>query len=154
MLGNVREAAGDEVHLPGQPGRPPRRDADRDDQGHRRPTASRPRPSSARRRGPSSTTRPTQTGLYHARWEPDGLLPFAVNLFDARESDLAPRGLVPDGVPADQADAYKIKIGYNPVAGTADHPAQSARTGGGRCAVLALVVVLVEWYIYNRRVYI
>ena len=45
-------------------------------------------------------------------------MPFAVNQFDARESDIAPRGLVPEGTPPDKADAYKIKIGYNPVAGT------------------------------------
>ncbi len=93
------------------------------------------------------------TGLYHARWEPSGLLPFAVNLFDFRESDLAPRGLVPEGVPEGQAESYKIKIGYNPVAGTRQtRDIQQDWWKWFACA--ALGVLLVEWYIYNKRVYI
>ena len=93
------------------------------------------------------------TGLYHARWEPSGLLPFAVNLFDFRESDLAPRGLVPDGVPESQAEAYKIKIGYNPVAGTRQTQ-EKQQDWWKWFACAALGVLLVEWYIYNKRVYI
>ncbi|MGC8641307.1 MAG: vWA domain-containing protein [Isosphaeraceae bacterium] len=93
------------------------------------------------------------TGLYHARWEPDGMLPFAVNLFDFRESDLAPRGLVPEGVPDSQADAYKIKIGYNAVASTSRvEPKKQDWWRWFACA--ALGVLLIEWYIYNKRVYI
>jgi len=93
------------------------------------------------------------TGLYHARWEPSGLLPFAVNLFDLRESDLAPRGLVPDGVLESQAEGYKIKIGYNPVAGT--QQTQDKQQGWWKWfACGALGVLLLEWYIYNKRVYI
>ena len=93
------------------------------------------------------------TGLYHARWEPKGMLPFAVNLFDFRESDLAPRGLVPDGVPENQAEAYKIKIGYTPVVGT--RQTQDKQQDWWKWfACGALGVLLVEWYIYNKRVYI
>ncbi len=93
------------------------------------------------------------TGLYHARWGADGGLAFAVNQFDPRESDLAPRGLVPEGVPPAQADAYKIKIGYSPVAGTRSQK-PSRKDWWKPLAGLALGVVLLEWYIDNRRVYI
>ncbi len=92
-------------------------------------------------------------GLYHAHWGNDGALPFAVNLFDSRESDLAPRGLVPEGTPPDQQDPYKIKIGYTPVAGTRKS-APAERSWWPYFAGLMLAVVLFEWYVYNRRVYI
>ncbi len=94
-----------------------------------------------------------KTGIYLAQWEPKGLLPFAVNLFDARESDLAPRGLVPEGAPTRMAEAYKIKIGYNPVTGTQKPPVVQ-KDIWWYFALLALGVLLVEWYVYNRRVYI
>ena len=94
-----------------------------------------------------------KAGLYLASWEPKGLLPFAVNLFDFRESDLAPRGLVPEGAPASTAESYKIKIGYNPVTGT-QKPAKVQKDIWWYLALLVLGVLLVEWYIYNRRVYI
>ena len=94
-----------------------------------------------------------KTGIYLAHWEPKGLLPFAVNLFDARESDLAPRGLVPEGAPESMAESYKIKIGYNPVTGT-QKPATVQKDIWWWLALGALGVLLVEWYIYNRRVYV
>ena len=94
-----------------------------------------------------------KAGLYLARWDKDGRLPFAVNLFDFRESDLAPRGLVPEGVPTSQAESYKIKIGYNPVTGT-QKPARVQKDIWWYFALLVLGVLLVEWYVYNRRVYI
>jgi len=152
VLGNSRETSGDEVHLPGQnvvlrleaPG------------------------GSVKVAGPDGVvidtiTRSPQgtyvfgkadrTGVYHTRWEPSGLLPFAVNAFDFRESDIAPRGLVPEGTPPEKADAYKIKIGYNPVKGTrASRP--SRKDWWVPFAAAALVVLLVEWYVYNRRVYV
>ncbi len=93
------------------------------------------------------------TGVYQATWEPKGLLPFAVNLFDTRESDLAPRGLVPEGAPESMAESYEIKIGYNPVVGT-QKPAQVQKDVWWWLALGALGVLLVEWYIYNRRVYV
>ena len=49
--------------------------------------------------------------------------------------------------------SYKIKIGYNPVAGT-QKPATVQKDIWWWLALLALGVLLVEWYIYNRRVYI
>ena len=93
------------------------------------------------------------TGIYHALWEPNGKLPFTVNLFDFRESDLAPRGLVPEGTPESQAESYEIKIGYTAVAGTqqtTDVKHEWWKWFAGAC----LAVLLFEWYIYNRRVYI
>ena len=121
-LGNVREGAGDEVAEPGRPVVLHAETASRDDHGHLgRRTAGRDR-ARAPPRGRSSSTRPTRPASILAQWEPNGLLPFAVNLFDARESDLAPRGLVPEGAPTSMAEAYKIKIGYNPVTGTQKPP--------------------------------
>jgi hypothetical protein len=93
------------------------------------------------------------TGIYQARWQPSGFLPFAVNLFDFRESDLAPRGLVPAGVPESQEEAYKIKIGYNPVVGT-QQTKDVKQDWWKYFAGAALAVLLLEWYIYNKRVYI
>jgi hypothetical protein len=151
-MGNVREGAGEEV---AEPGRPIILHAE---------TASRTikvTPSAGGdvetvARSPQGTfvySRAATTGVYLAQWEPNGLLPFAVNLFDARESDLAPRGLVPEGAPASMAESYKIKIGYNPVAGT-QKPPVVRKDIWWYFALLVLGVLLVEWYIYNRRVYI
>ncbi len=64
---------------------------------------------------------------------------FAVNLFDSRESDLLPR--------------EKLEIGYEEVEATTDK--QSTRIEMWRwMLVLALGVLLFEWYIYNKRVYL
>ena len=76
-----------------------------------------------------------------------------MNLFDARESDLASRGIVPDGAPATMAESYKIKIGYTPVAGT-QKPPVVRKDIWWYFALLVLGVLLVEWYVYNRRVFI
>ena len=152
-LGNVRESRpARRSHSPGQPvvlraetpGKTSRSP---------RPTAGRPRPSTRTPQGTFVYNQADTTGLYHARWEPDGLLPFAVNLFDFRESDLAPRGLVPEGVPESQADAYKIKIGYNPVVGT-QQPMDRKQDWWKCLAGAVLAVLLFEWYIYNKRVYV
>ena len=101
----------------------------------------------------SSSTRPTRPASIVARWEPKGLLPFAVNLFDSRESDLAPRGLVPEGVPESMAEVVQDQDRLQP-----GHRHPEARDGAERHLVVAgpgaLGVLLVEWYIYNRRVYI
>jgi hypothetical protein len=64
---------------------------------------------------------------------------FAINLFDQRESDIAPR--------------QELQIGHNPV--VADAKVSRAQKEFWRWLVLAaLAVLLGEWYIYNRRVYI
>ena len=83
-----------------------------------------------------------RSGLYQARWGSDDGTDFAVNLFDPRESDLATRG-------ADQA----IQIGNTAV--TDVRRSAPARLDWWKpLAVLALGVLLFEWFIYNRRVFI
>jgi len=151
-LGNVREGSGDEVRSPGRPVILRAETLGKD------LLVTSASGSAAERlaRTPQGSfvyNQAATTGLYHARWEPTGLLPFAVNLFDLRESDLAPRGLVPDGVPESQAEGYKIKIGYNPVAGT-QQTQDKQQDWWKWFACGALGVLLVEWYIYNKRVYI
>jgi hypothetical protein len=151
-LGNVREGAGEEI---AQPGHPIVLRAET--------TAASIKVTSAAggdvetlARSPQGTfvySKANKTGVYVAQWEPKGLLPFAVNLFDARESDLAPRGLVPDGTPGSLAESYKIKIGHNPVTGS-QKAATIRKDVWWIFALLVLGVLLLEWYIYNRRVYI
>jgi hypothetical protein len=151
VVGNARDSAGEEVHAPGVPVQlRPETIAD---------TVKVAGPDGL----PADLKRTPQgmfvyndanaTGLYHVTWAPSGATTFAVNQFDTLESDLAPRGLVPDGTPAAEADKYKIKIGYIAVASTRK-AAAVPRDWWKPIAVLALCVVLVEWYIYNRRVYI
>jgi hypothetical protein len=151
-LGNARESAADEVHAPGQSvvlraENAPTSLTIIDPKG--KTSAPIPRTS----QGTFLFNDANLTGVYHAKWEPKGSQAFAVNQFDLRESDLAPRGLVPEGTPPDQADAYKIKIGYNPVAGTR-RSIVAPQEWWKVLAVIALGVVCFEWYVYNRRVYI
>ncbi len=64
---------------------------------------------------------------------------FAVNLFDGAESNIAPR-------PA-------VQIGYDEVSGEASW--EGARLELWKPLLLAVLCVLcLEWYIYNRRVYV
>jgi hypothetical protein len=64
---------------------------------------------------------------------------FAVNLFDSRESDLTP--------------AEQIDIGHEEV--KAKEGKQAARQELWKWLLLgAIGVLLFEWYIYNRRVYL
>jgi hypothetical protein len=151
VLGNGRASSGDELHLPEQPVQ-------------LRAEGLTDKIQVAEPDGKSeSITRSTQgtfifngahtTGLYQARWGQNQTQSFAVNLFDPRESDLAPRGLVPDGVPESMADTYKIKIGFNPIA-SASRSIPARHDWWKPIALIALGVVLLEWYIYNRRVYI
>jgi hypothetical protein len=151
-LGNVREGAGEEVALPGRPVTLHAETASREIT----VTPADGKVPETVARSPQGTfiyNHADKAGTYLARWEPNGLLPFAVNLFDLRESDLASRGLVPDGTPSSMAESYKIKIGYNPVTGT-QKPTPVQKDIWWYFALLVLGVLLVEWYIYNRRVYI
>jgi hypothetical protein len=94
-----------------------------------------------------------KTGVYLAEWEPKGQLPVAVNLFSPRESDLATRGMIPAGTPESAQEGYKIKIGYNPVTAVKQAP-PIQKDIWWYFALLILGVLVVEWYVYNRRVYI
>jgi hypothetical protein len=151
-LGNVHEGTGDEV---AEPGRPVTLHAETV---HREITVAAPDGSPPERisRSPQGSfiyNDAKKTGVYLARWEPNGKLPFSVNLFDFRESDLAPRGLVPEGAPASTAESYKVKIGYNSISGT-NRPPNVRKDIWWYFALLVLGVLLFEWYIYNRRVYV
>jgi hypothetical protein len=80
-------------------------------------------------------------GVYELQAAGKTIKRFAVNLFDGNESEIRPR---PDGT---------LKIGYVDVHG------QSRWEPGRRelwriLLVLALGGLLLEWYIYNRRVYL
>jgi hypothetical protein len=66
---------------------------------------------------------------------------FAVNLFDSAESDIKPR---PEN---------SIRIGYVEVKGKT-HWEVARRESWKILLLAALVVLLFEWYIYNRRVYL
>ena len=86
-------------------------------------------------------SRTDELGIYEVR-EGSGqkvAQQFAVNLFDARESNLTP--------------AERIDIGHEEVkAQTGKH---AARKETWRWLLLgALCVLIFEWYIYNRRVYL
>jgi von Willebrand factor type A domain/Aerotolerance regulator N-terminal len=151
-LGNVREGTGEELAQPGRPVPIRAETASRTIT----VTSANGRTTEEVPRSPQGTfiyNKADSTGVYLATWEPQGMLPFVVDLFDTRESDLAPRGLVPEGAPLSLAEAYKIKIGYNPVTGSSEQP--TAKKDLWRwLSVLVLCVLLLEWYIYNRRVYI
>jgi hypothetical protein len=151
-MGNVREGIGDETRSPGRQMVLRAETLGKD----LTVTSADGRSTERLARTPQGTfvyNQAKTTGLYHARWDPNGMLPFAVNLFDFRESDLAPRGLVPEGVSDSQAENYKIKIGYTAVTSTGRvEPKKQDWWRWFACA--ALGVLLLEWYIYNKRVYI
>lgn len=68
---------------------------------------------------------------------------FAVNLFDASESDILPR----DGL------ENPIQVGPMEITSSANFEATRQETWK-ILLILALLLLLLEWYIYNRRVYI
>ncbi|HEV2971531.1 MAG TPA: VWA domain-containing protein, partial [Pirellulales bacterium] len=82
-----------------------------------------------------------QLGVYEVREAGKATQQFAVNLFDSRESDIRAR------------TEGSIKIGFSEV--TAQSRWEPARREIWKfLLVLALGVLLFEWYIYNRRVYL
>jgi hypothetical protein len=77
-------------------------------------------------------------GIYQVKWGEKNTRPFAVNLLDAEESNLQPRTQVSIG--AEQIMAGEVH----------GRPREI-----WKWVVLAgLILLLLEWYIYNRRVYI
>lgn len=152
VLGNSRDSAGDDVHLPGQNVTLRAEDAT----GEVKVYGPDGKLAETLTKSPQGTyvfSRTGKSGIYHARWDKNGLLPFTVNQFDFRESDIAPRGLVPEGTPADKADNYRIKIGYNAVASTKTTK-NTPKDWWMPFAMAALGVLLIEWYVYNKRVYV
>jgi hypothetical protein len=151
VVGNARDSAGEEVHAPGQPVQ--LRPETINDKIRVAMPSGKAEDLKRSPQGGFVYNDADASGLYHVTWSPSGAQTFAVNQFDARESDLAPRGLVPPGTPPEQVDKYKIKIGYNPVNST-KNSVIAPRDWWKPIAVAALMVVLFEWYVYNRRVYI
>lgn len=82
-----------------------------------------------------------ELGVYEVDEGDDAVGHFAVNLFNAEESNIRP--------PEDNS----VSIGHVDIAGQS--VPRIARTQGWRWLLLAgLVVLIAEWYIYNRRVYL
>jgi hypothetical protein len=79
-----------------------------------------------------------RVGIYQVRWDGRVQRSFAVNLLDSAESDLTPRS--------------SIDIGDERIAAGATRA--TPRDVWKWVALAALLLLLVEWYIYNRRVYI
>ncbi len=80
-----------------------------------------------------------QTGIYTVEESGQPARYFAVNLFDAAESQIEPRAAV--------------EIGYDKVLGQASW--EGGRVELWKPLLLAVLCVLcLEWYIYNRRVYV
>lgn len=95
-LGNALEAGGNDNHQPGQPV-VLRADSEADSIEVTAPD----RTSKTLKRSMQGTfidNDANQTGVCHGRRGRGGALTCVVNLFDARESNLAPRGLAPDGL--------------------------------------------------------
>jgi hypothetical protein len=88
-----------------------------------------------------SFSRTDELGVYEVRFGGKVIQRFAVNLFDSEESDIRTR--LPDAIKIGQA-AVVGQRGWEP-----------ARRELWRFILLAaLGVLLFEWYIYNRRVYV
>jgi hypothetical protein len=79
-----------------------------------------------------------RVGIYQVRWDGKLQRSFAVNLLDSAESDVVPRP--------------SIDIGDERIAAGETH--STPRDMWKWVALIALILLLVEWYIYNRRVYI
>ncbi|HZT83407.1 MAG TPA: VWA domain-containing protein [Gemmataceae bacterium] len=77
-------------------------------------------------------------GVYQVKWDGQVQRSFAVNLLDGDESNIEPR--------------QEIDIGAQKVA--AGEVQKAPREIWKWVALAALVLLLVEWYIYNRRVYV
>ncbi len=90
-------------------------------------------------------------GIYQVYQGGEVVRRFAVNLFDREESDVALRVSETGG---DSLNAVeKLTIGYVEVAARTPNADIRKELWKG-LLVLALVVLILEWYIYNRRVYI
>lgn len=101
--------------------------------------------------GRASITTSSSQGVFSVNQNEKLIDLFAVDLFNARESDLSTRGLAPLGAPGPIAEKYQIKIGFTPVTGKGntsgiDSPLWKI------AALFGLLVLIVEWFVYNRRV--
>lgn len=91
-------------------------------------------------------------GVYDVRRHDEVIERFAVNLFDRQESDVRLRpSQDEEGATALPAD---IRIGFYDVKPTIKEQAPARKELWKLVLVGALVVLVIEWYIYNRRVYL
>jgi hypothetical protein len=92
-----------------------------------------------------------QPGIYQVRQGDQVIQRFAVNLFDRAESDVRVRPTQdPESQTVRPAD---IRIGHVDVAAAVGR-APSRQEMWKTLLAAALFVLLLEWYIYNRRVYL
>jgi hypothetical protein len=144
VLGNVSDAAGEETVQPGQP------KTLRPDMAIKEVEVAPPGPKgmpdgSGKAEVLKRGTRPDFTygstehvGVYEVRWGGKPQRNFAVNLLDADESNIEPR--------------MEIQIGQDSI--KAGEARGTPRDTWKWVALGALALLLLEWYIYNRRVYI
>ena len=82
-----------------------------------------------------------ELGVYTVQESDRELRRFAVNLFDRQESNLVPR--------SDES----IRLGHREIPPRAE-PEAGRREGWKYLLLAAVAILLLEWYIYNRRVYV
>jgi hypothetical protein len=92
-----------------------------------------------------------QLGVYDVRRGDQVIERFAVNLFDRQESDVRVRQN--QNVPGATVRAADIRIGNTDVAATMGQTPSRVEAWKWVLAC-ALFVLILEWYIYNRRVYL
>lgn len=90
-----------------------------------------------------------QQGIYEVRSKTERLGRFAVNLFDPNESDIRLRTHVSDGKSKRQVDS--ISIGYVDIAAQ-PHLTSVRRELWKWLLLMALIVLVFEWYLYHRRI--
>jgi hypothetical protein len=136
-LGNISETIGDEAVRPGQGVvlRPDVavKEVQVIDPGRNTYTLKSPRP-----RNDFSFTQTESVGVYQVKWDGAVQRSFAINLLDAEESNLEPR--------------TKLQIGDEQIA--AGQVRTQLRDLWKPLVLLAVLLLLLEWYIYNRRIYI
>jgi hypothetical protein len=90
------------------------------------------------RRGDFTFGATERAGIYHVSWADEWQRSFAVNLLDAEESNIEPRPMI-------QVGQEQIAAGEN-----RGQPRETWKW----LVLAALLFLLVEWYVYNRRVYV
>jgi hypothetical protein len=135
-LGNVSDASGEEQVQPGQV------KILRPDVAVTQIEVTDPQGSAAtlhRGSRPDFTYGKTETvGVYQVNWENGGHRYFSVNLLDTDESNIQPR-------PEVEVGGIKVAAGEARV---------QARETWKWIALAALILLLLEWYVYNRRIFV
>jgi hypothetical protein len=101
--------------------------------------------------GRAAITAPANQGVFAVKSTDKLVDIYSVDLFDDRESDLSTRGLAPAGAPESVAANYQIKIGFTPVTGKGESNGIYSPLWK-IVVVIGLIILSIEWFIYNRRV--